>query len=88
MHENSTRTTYLHKYLSFQSEDGDGFLLCDMIDTKTLELLIVLFKERFVVGPLVLLLGPGQSPNCWETSQELETCGRIQIRAERGTVER
>ena len=58
-----------------------------MIDTKT-PLLIVLFKERFVVGPLVLLLGPGQSPNCWETSQELETCGRIQIRAERGTVER
>ena len=68
---------------------GDGLLLCDMIDTKTLELLIVLpFKERFVVGPLVLLLGPGQSPHCWETSQELETCGRIQIRAERGTVER
>ena len=66
---------------------GDCLLLCDMIDTKT-PLLIVLFKERFVVGPLLLLLGPGQSPNCWETSQELETCGRIQIRAERGTVER
>ena len=60
-----------------------------MIDTKTLELLIVLsFAKRFVVGLLLLLLGPGQSPHCWETSQELETCGRIQIRAERGTVER
>ena len=68
---------------------GDGLILCDMIDTKTLELLIVLsFAKRFVVGLLLLLLGTGQSPHCWETSQELETCGRIQIRAERGTVER
>ena len=67
---------------------GDRLLLCDMIDTKTPLLIVLSFEERFVVGPLVLLLGPGQSPNCWETSQELETCGRIQIRAERGTVER
>ena len=67
---------------------GDGLILCGMIDTKTPLLIVLSFEERFVVGPLVLLLGPGQSPNCWETSQELETCGRIQIRAERGTVER